>query len=182
MFARIFQNINILGKNHGNETFLISPNDSHLFDNFQETIYTTFRVSLNIVDFSRESTKGFVIKLVHLAFVLVLPFMFFNYIIGVVSAQLSAMVEVREERIYLHRTLLSIWGMIMFESVSRLSPLCRKKKIKRFVTVCLPVTDDCLFEKTREDILSDVDWWLSMMRSAWEGQSVRLITFQCDVK
>ena len=156
VFARIFQNIVILRLNHNNGTSAIAKHDVHLFNGFQETIYTTFRVSLNIVDFSRASTDT-ITMFVHLAFVLVLPFMFFNYIIGVVSAQLSAMVEVREERIYLHRTLLAIWGRIMFHPIDQLMNWCKKRKPQSLVTVCVPITDNCFCGKTRENILNDID-------------------------
>ena len=44
----------------------------------------------------------------HWIYVLVLPIMIFNYIIGVVSAQLSSMVEAREEKTILHRINVSL--------------------------------------------------------------------------
>ncbi|MEL7309700.1 MAG: hypothetical protein AAGK05_18870, partial [Pseudomonadota bacterium] len=163
VFARIFENVTVLKMRNDNGTSITLASDRSLFNGFIETMYTTFRLSLNIVDFSRMSTDG-ITMVVHLAFVLVLPFMFFNYIIGVVSAQLSYMIEVRAERIFLHRILLSIWGKLMFEPFNRLLSLCGSANLKTdvTVTVCLPVTGDCINEKTRGDIMNNIsvenDW------------------------
>lgn len=156
VFARIFESINDLRRSHINGTLPVDMfNDHSLFQDYYASAYTTFRISLNVIDFSREYTDA-VMASVHLVFVLVLPFMFFNYIIGVVSAQLSSMVEVRYERTILHQTLASSWIMIMLNPFVCMLNSCRNSNRKQHVTVCLAVTDVCLCQKVRMEIISDV--------------------------
>ena len=151
VFSRTFENIRALQtfRQQGNST--APPHDKNLFSGLSSAAYSTFRMSLHIMDLSRESTDP-VMRIAHCSFVLLLPFITFNYIIGVISAQLSAMVEVREQKTVLHRQLLSIFTSVEATMTNGITAKLKRKPKPTYITVCVPVTDVCVRqEASREE-------------------------------
>ena len=154
VFARIFESIINLRGDHVNTTLTDNWTDADpLFKDFGSAVYTTFRLSLNIVDFSRASTDKMTM-IMHWIYVMILPFMVFNYIIGVISAQLSSMTEVREERALLYRAMSSLF--ISLAGDHDANRLCKKKK-SMTVTIRVPITDPCLSEKSLEHAREELE-------------------------
>lgn len=144
VFARIFENISNLQVIHQNQTFNSgSAADHQLFNGFTASFYSTFRLSLNIVDLSRPSTD-LMIMAMHWIYVLIIPIMIFNYIIGVVSAQLSAMMEVREEKAILQRNGVSLFLHLQIKALYVIFVRMQHKRKKDYVTVYLPTSDPCV--------------------------------------
>ena len=141
VFARIFENMSSLQESRLNETTNAAAlSERQLFKGYLESIYTTFRLTLNVVDLSRASTDP-MRMVMHWFFVLVLPVMIFNYIIGVVSAQVSAMVEVREEKTILHRVGVAMFVVLQEKAFWSVCNKLREKRKKDHLTVRLPASD-----------------------------------------
>ena len=79
----------------------VSSEDIQIRNTYQ-ALYSTFRASLNIVEVSIEKAT-ITMMVIHVCFVLVVPFLSFNFIIGVISARLSAISELEEELSILFR-------------------------------------------------------------------------------
>ena len=157
VFARIFESIINLRGDHVNATLTDNWTDADpLFKDFGSAVYTTFRLSLNIVDFSRASTDKMTM-IMHWIYVMILPFMIFNYIIGVISAQLSSMTEVREERALVYRAMSSLFIVSVNRSIDLMSSVYTCKKKSTTVSICVPITDPCLSEKSLEHAREELE-------------------------
>lgn len=148
IFARIFENVFRSVQVFRNET--IEKKESFLFKDYGESWITVFRISLGIMDESREATSGFMM-FVHVIYVLILSFMFFNYIIGDVSAQLSVLKEIQQETDVMHQIVVCQWLDLLAHPI-QLNFFSWKSTKTRF-TVCLPMTAGKQFP--REMLLPD---------------------------
>ena len=151
VFSRIFEKIAIMQSLPFNATGE-DPVCGLLFKDFTESVYTTFRLSLNIVDISR-SSADLMSMFVHLLFVLILPFMVFNYIIGVVTAELSSMVDFREEKAILFRCVI----LTLASALNGKLNIRQKGLRKTLLTVCITATDSCMCKKFRRELLMSVE-------------------------
>lgn len=145
MFARIFENTTFRPK------MLNETSDSitrQMFNNYTQSIYSAFRLSLNIVDLPLASSDV-MFMIFHWIYVLILPFMIFNYIIGVISTELSTMVEVQEESCLLYRGCAVTDGIFASFNFGN----AKKKSKKPVLTVCSRITESCFCNKTRENFI-----------------------------
>lgn len=147
VFARIFENTTFRRRTLNETTDSI---DRQLFTNYTQSIYTAFRLSLNIVDLPRASS-GDMFMIFHCVYVLILPFMIFNYIIGVVSSKLGTMVEVREERDLVYRGITAAAGVF---TSSREIKNAKQRPNEHVLTVCSRITETCFCDKTRDDFIA----------------------------
>lgn len=104
--------LTIAFKNASDEFEQTRP-DERLYSDFIRSMYSCFRISNNIVD-QRRSTTSDVDMMIHVVFVLLLPFLFFNCIIAAVSSELSFLTEAWEEIHILIEYNFSLWFYIMF--------------------------------------------------------------------
>lgn len=112
-----------------------------LFQNFPESAYTTFRMSLNIIDLPRES-MDWTMRIIHIAYILILPIMFFNYIIGVVTTGLSSLDDVQFESEFLDRAKVGFFIEITNSSIRKFLQKFISKKKAFTITVCNPICQD----------------------------------------
>ena len=157
VFTRIFETMSHLRLSRFNHTSFSNEDslffEKVLFSSYFKALYTTFRLSLNIVDVSRLN-MGYMDMVMHWLYVMILPFVIFNYIIGVIASHLSPMFDVRTEKAILHR------GRVVIDNISLLgigNKTPRRSPSDAHLTVSIPITDDCLCARQRERILSQED-------------------------
>ena len=109
LFARSFQKSKELSH------FLTPGSQPHNTNNssFAHVLYSIFRVSLNIVDTPLNETS-FVMMIIHVCFFLTVPCLLFNFMIGVISARLSAISELEEELSLLFRAQIALFMDLSF--------------------------------------------------------------------
>lgn len=150
VFARLLETCNHFRVSYLNGTSpAFNGAESQLFDGFLESVYSTFRISLNIVDIPRSSMNPMMIIL-HFIYIFVLPFMIFNYIIGVVSAELSTMINVREEKAILYRGLTSLF-LFSFSN----SFLKSFKRHESQLTVCVPLSRASMLDNLEKSLVTE---------------------------
>lgn len=139
VFASTFQTV-YFNANAGSNATREAQNDQ-LFKDFPESVYTTFRMSLNIVDLPRASTS-WTFRIFHTIYVFILPIMFFNYIIGVVTTSLSILDDVRYEAELIDKA--QIIHFINFSSLTfkKLLQQLGFKRTPPTITICIPFSDD----------------------------------------
>lgn len=147
VFARIFENITFRHKTLNETSDLIVR---QLFNDYTQSVYTAFRLSLNIVDLPR-ADSGILFMIFHGIYVLIVPFMIFNYIIGVISTELSTMVEVREESSLLRRGCTVTSGI--FASSYNKVRNAKRRSNEHVLTVCSRITESCFSNQTRNKFI-----------------------------
>lgn len=113
----------------------------NFFKNFYESIYSAFRMTLNIVDMNRPYFDLSFNKILHIAIVLILPFMFFNYIIGVVSSHLSVRIETEKETLLILDSTSTIIISVICRPFRRLWTKCTGRSARLRLHVVHPLTN-----------------------------------------
>lgn len=141
VFSSSFQNAYLNSVTYRNVSRF--PEKDIMFSDFVNSAYTAFRISLNIIDLSRDTTDSGMM-MIHTLFVVTLTIMFFNYIIGVVSARLGMISEIREEKLLLDTTRL-VYRVIRSRYITRKTFRFFKKTISDTknleIVVLFPLND-----------------------------------------
>lgn len=144
VFARTFENIHFIKSAFTNDS---NSDDAILYKDFLQSMYTSFRISLNTVDQSYDNTTDGVWMVAHVLYVVILPIMVFNYIIGVLSSNLSLWHETHEESSILSNVTINVFTDISLRWMAVFS-VGKNDPENCYITACLPANDPCFRKKT----------------------------------